>query len=491
MSPVLVAPDRGPWRLHGREASRRVEAQALAASAPQALMQRAGLGVARLALALAPQARHLLVLAGPGNNGGDGLVAASHLLQAGKAVRVVLLADASRQPVDAAWALQQARETGVPLATALDDAPCDLVIDALLGLGSQRAPDGAIADAIRHANAHAAPVLAVDLPSGLHADTGQPLGDDVVHARATLSLLTLKPGLFTGQGRDAAGDVWLDTLGIAAPDASAQLAGAPPVATRRHASHKGSYGDVAVVGGAPGMAGAAWLAARAALAAGAGRVFCSPLDERAALLDPVQPELMGRRRWWTARPEVLAATTVLAGCGGGAPVRETLPALLGHAGRLVLDADALNAIAGDSGLQALLRARSARARPTVLTPHPLEAARLLGGTAAAVQADRLAAAQRLSALFACTVVLKGSGSVISEPGECPSINPTGNALLASAGTGDVLAGWLAGVWAQGGSARDAALSAAWQHGRAADRAAAAGQRRPLRAGELIERMRGV
>ncbi len=399
-----------------------------------------------------------------------------------------LLGDPAKAPPDAADALLRARESGVRLAAEPTLERPDLQIDALLGLGSARAPAGAIGEAVRRLSDSAAPVLAVDLPTGLHADTGQPLGADAVRADWTLSLLTLKPGLFTGQ--DATTQVaWLDRLGVESAGASAELVGPPKAVPRRHAQHKGSFGDVAVVGGAPGMGGALLLAARAALAAGAGRVYASALDEQATLLDTLHPELMLRRRWWTAAPAELSAATVVCGCGGGDAVREVLPVLLSNAGRLVLDADALNAVAADGALQALLAARAGRGRPTVLTPHPLEAARLLGRDTAAVQAGRLAAAADLCRRFRCVVVLKGSGSVVGAPDMPPSINPTGNALLASAGTGDVLAGWIGGLLAQLGDARSAAIEGAWTHGRAADRAAARGRRAPFAAGELIEAMR--
>ena len=487
--PQRILPGDAAAALHGVQASRAIESSAQAQTPPHALMQRAGTAVARLALALAPHARRVWVACGPGNNGGDGLVAAQWLRRAGLAVHVTLHGDATRLPDDARHALAAAQAEGLQLSPAPPDAPADLVIDALLGLGTQRAPEGEFAQAIALAQAGGAPVLAVDLPSGLHADTGQPLGDAVVHAQATLSLLTLKPGLFTGRGRDLAGAVWFDALGVDAPGATAELAGAPALAARHHAQHKGSFGDVAVVGGAPGMAGALRLAARAALAAGAGRVFASALDDSAPLLDPAWPELMLRRQWWTAAPAVLSATTVACGCGGGDAVRAVLPPLLTHAARLVLDADALNALAADSALQTLLVARAARGRPTVLTPHPLEAARLLGSTTATVQGDRLASALALAARFGAVVVLKGSGSVVAVPGALPSVNPTGNALLATAGTGDVLAGWIAGLWAQGTSARTAAVEGTWWHGHEADRALAAGRRHALRAAELVDAMR--
>jgi|CXWL01.1.fsa_nt_gi hydroxyethylthiazole kinase-like uncharacterized protein yjeF len=484
---VPIDPGSGAWPLHDARASRQAEQAALASTAPQALMERAGLAVARLALAVAPHAARVLVLAGPGNNGGDGLVAARHLHQAGKAVTVILLADAARLPPDAAAALLQATDSGVSIQPWCGSlSPAELAIDALLGLGTTRAPDGAIAAAIEVLNHASLPVISVDIPSGLHPDTGVVLGAAAVRARATLALLTLKPGCYTADGRDHCGAVWLATLGVTAAVPTAWLTGSPLPVARRHASHKGSFGDVAVVGGAPGMEGAAWLAARAALAAGAGRVHCSVLGRESAALDPARPELMTRSAWWRSPPAQLAQTTVVCGCGGGDAVRAALPALLAHAARLVLDADALNAIAVDEALPPLLRARAQRGLGTLLTPHPLEAARLLHTHPGEVQRDRLAAAQSLAASLACAVLLKGSGSVVAAAGRIPRINPTGNAALATAGTGDVLAGWAAGLWAQQPQAApdDIAAAAAWQHGRAADLHASG----PLLAADLIGAM---
>jgi hydroxyethylthiazole kinase-like uncharacterized protein yjeF len=326
------------------------------------------------------------------------------------------------------------------------------------------------------------PVLAVDVPSGLHADTGAGLA---VRATHTLALLTLKPGLFTAGGRDAAGQVWFDDLEVpAGPEAlRAVLAGPPQAQPRLHASHKGSYGDVAVIGGAPGMAGAALLAASAALHAGAGRVYLAPLDPAAARLAPGLPELMLRD--WSSLP--LPSLAVACGCGGGTAVADVLPQVLPQAASLVLDADALNVVAAQADLQALLRARSRRSLPTVLTPHPLEAARLLGTSTPAVQADRLAAAQALAARYACVVVLKGSGTVIAAPGQPPAINPTGSARLATGGTGDVLAGWIAALLAHGLPAFEAAQAAVFRHGQLADRWPAG---EPLVAGALAARAGG-
>jgi hydroxyethylthiazole kinase-like uncharacterized protein yjeF len=490
---IRVNPAQRPCALHDAQATRWVEAAAAAARPDQPLMELAGKAVARLGLALAGPSRAAQLWCGPGNNGGDGLVAARWLHAAGWTVQAVLLADPDRLPPDARRAWQAAVEAGVPIARELPQAADvdaqTLVIDALLGLGARRAPGGAVADAIARINAHAGPVLAVDLPSGLHPDTGILLGPAAVRSTATLALLTVKPGCCTAAGRDHAGALWLDELGgPQAPAATAWLTAGGELPPRPHASHKGSHGDVAVVGGASGMVGAAWLAARAALAAGAGRAFCSPLDAQASLFDGLRPELMGRFAWWQSDAGTLRDTTVACGCGGGDAVAVTLPALLSQVRRLVLDADALNAIAADAGLQRRLQARASHGLQTLLTPHPLEAARLSGTTTEAVQADRIAAAQTLADQLQAAVLLKGSGSVIAAPGALPCVNATGNAALATAGSGDVLAGWAAGLWAQmpAASAQAVAVMAAGQHGAAADRWQARGHGGPLRASDLIE-----
>ncbi len=453
-----------PHPLHDVATTRALE-QALAATLPpHTLMQRAGLATARLALALAPHARTFWIACGPGNNGGDGLEAARHLQQWGKQPLVTWLGLAQTAPADAQASYASAQAAGVQF---LDAPPpsCDACIDALLGIGVTRAAEGRLADWIHRINALDVPVLAVDLPSGLNADTGHASGP-AVRATHTLSLLTLKPGLYTAAGRDLAGQVWLDELGAdshAAP-VQATLGGEPRPLMRRHASHKGSYGDVAVFGGAPGMGGAALLAASAALHSGAGRVFVALLDGSGLSVDTSQPELMFRT------PDALepAQLTVVVGCGGGSAVATQLPRILSSAHRVVIDADALNAIANDSQLAQLLHARAARGRQTVLTPHPLEAARLLANSAAEVQHDRLAAARTLAQRFGCTVVLKGSGTVIAAPDRTPLINPTGNARLATAGTGDVLAGMVGARLAQGETAFEAACAAVWLHGHMAD-----------------------
>ncbi len=466
------------WR---RAGIRTLESR-LQAISKQPLMDLAGLACARLALALAPHAHCIWIAAGPGNNGGDGLEAACHLHRWGKSVQVNLLGDPKQLPADAQRAFDRAQQAGVPIQIGLPATPPelgeqDLCIDALLGIGAARPPAGDLLRAMAWLNASAAPVLAIDLPTGLDADTGQPLGtlDAVVHADHTLTLLGAKPGLFMGHGRDACGTLWLDPLCLPAnactwcpPDAELNP---PALAPQRwHASHKGSHGDVAVVGGeslglrGTGMTGAAVLAAQAALHGGSGRVMlCLPGADGEALA--VSADLMRR----DLRALDLPKLTVVAGCGGGRAIAHALEQLLQYSARLVLDADGLNGVAQDEWWQRLLQQRASHQRPTVMTPHPLEAARLLGITTAQVQADRLDAATRLALRFDCCVVLKGSGTVIAAPGHVPRINTTGNGRLATGGTGDVLAGLIGARLAASGNAWLAACDAVWTHGQEADR----------------------
>lgn len=463
------------WR---RTGIRALESRLQAESATP-LMDLAGLATARLALAVAPHARRIWILAGPGNNGGDGLEAAIHLHRWGLSVMLNLLGDSQHLPADARRALQRATQAGVSIhhglpASAPEMTGQDLCIDALLGIGVTRAPEGEMRQAVQWLNANAATVLAIDIPTGLDADSGQTLGsaESVVRADHTLTLLGAKPGLFMGHGRDACGTLWLDPLGLpteaadwGAPDALLNPPARP--AARRHASHKGSHGDVAVVGGeslgtqGTGMSGAAVLAAQAALHAGAGRVMLCLLGPDTPHLPP---DLMRRSLEALDLPQL----TVVAGCGGGQAIGAALSRLLQYSARLVLDADALNRVAQDPWLQGLLAHRTLHRQATVLTPHPLEAARLLGLSTAQVQADRLAAADQLAQRFGCCVVLKGSGTVIAAPGRTPHINTTGNGLLAVGGTGDVLAGLTGARLAAHGNPWQAACDAVWTHGQLAD-----------------------
>lgn len=475
--------------LHGGAATRRAEAAALPPLPAHTLMERAAQALHRLGRALYPHAQHIWVACGPGNNGGDGLWAAAlwqHSLRATMGtgqVSVTWLGDETHLPDDARYALQLARQAGVQFV-AQPPPHTELVVDALLGIGASEAAVARLSGPIDTVRNTPLPVLCADLPSGLHPDTGQWMGSapaPTVGPRHTLSLLTLKPGLFTASGRDAAGDIWWDDLACPPPEpasADAWLYGpplAPTLRQQQHSAHKGRHGDVVVLGGqdvrvnGQGMTGAALLAARSATHAGAGRVLVGLLGTpaEAFTVDPLQADVMFRNATTLTGPDTLAQATVVCGCGGGQAVADVLPAVLAHSQRLVLDADALNAVAASPPWQAALEQRAARGLHTVLTPHPLEAARLLGyASASAVQAHRLHAAQTLAERLGCVVVLKGSGSVVAAPGRTPHINPTGNNLLACAGTGDVLAGMLGAYWASRHSASAAAhetvSEAAWR-----------------------------
>lgn len=536
--------------LYGTDATRRLEQQLLQQTQPHALVALAGQSVYRLARALAPHARHIWIACGPGNNGGDGLVAAA-LLQAdagrlGLRVTVTWCGGTRPPSADVQYALNRAMNAGVHLSEHPPEA-CDLAIDALLGLGAQQqvkptqaSDPEALATRIsvwRERLRQAPMLLCVDLPSGLCADTGtDTLKQSVAPMRAsvaqrsttattesnamaphecqflsianssintchvcvfTLTFLTLKPGLFTAQGRDAAGDVWFDDLGMSAKDLNigsplpdAQLGHIAPSAdlslSRMHSSHKGLFGDVWIVGGQgissqdKGMTGAAVLAARAALHAGAGRVFVVPLGSPVVAWDPAQPELMFRTPDSAFSDHFHEAGSWVCGCGGGDLVAAHLPRLLADRRPLVIDADGLNALAAGPELLSSVVGRKDRACITVLTPHPLEAARLLGWTTHAVQSNRLLAARDLAAKYQAICVLKGSGTVVSAPGAMPWINHTGNARLATAGTGDVLAGMVGAALAQStvqscttpallmAHAMRAVCSAVAEHGRIAD-----------------------
>ncbi|MGV7206471.1 NAD(P)H-hydrate dehydratase [Oxalobacteraceae bacterium A2-2] len=481
---------------------RAAEAAAAASLPPGALMQRAGQAAANAALDLLPfstSRARVLVLAGPGNNGGDALEAAAHLAHAGATVRVLYWAPSGAQSAEREEALRRARASAAefsdPHPEALDGMEWNLAIDGLFGIGLAR-PIGGVARALVQAvSALPCAILALDVPSGLDADTGAVVGPDGVAVRATrtLTFIADKPGLHTCDGRDHAGTVDVARLEIdktLVGPASMHLNDpgffARHLQARRHNTHKGSYGNVAVLGGAHGMAGAPILAARSALHSGAGRVYALFAGEAPAY-DSGQPELMCR----PARGYDFSQATLVAGPGlGTAPAAsELLARAIASASPLLADADALNLLAADTSLQAALAARQA---PTVLTPHPLEAARLLGVDASAIQADRVAAARTLAQRLQAVVVVKGSGTVIARPDGQAVINGTGNPALSTAGTGDVLSGLGGALLAQGWPAWEAALAAVWLHGMAADVLVAEGLGPiGLAAGELIPAIRAA
>jgi hydroxyethylthiazole kinase-like uncharacterized protein yjeF len=316
---------------------------------------------------------------------------------------------------------------------------------------------------------HTALRVALDVPSGLDADRGTWVGAvPGVHADLTITFLGAKPGLFTAAGCDAAGEVRVESLGVELPASRIMRTDAadfaPVCARRARDTHKGSFGNVGIVGGAAGMVGAPLLAARAALRLGAGRVFVECIGAPTMQLDPVQPELMFRSLRTLDRLDA-----VVAGCGLGAggDAHATLQWALATPCAAVFDADALNLLAGDTTLRTRLRERSPA---SILTPHPLEAARLLGVDAGAVQNDRLDGARRLAEDLRATIVLKGAGTIVALSDGACYVNPTGGPALATPGSGDVLAGMIGALLVQGFSPTDATLAAVWLHGAAADQA---------------------
>jgi hydroxyethylthiazole kinase-like uncharacterized protein yjeF len=476
--------------------------QAAAATLPAGtLMQRAGQSGANAALDLLPFSpgnAKVLVLAGPGDNGGDALEAAAHLSYTGAQVTVIHYAPQGACSPERAAALQRAQVSDARFRGAadagIDGAEWNLVIDGLFGIGLKRPLAGELRGLALAINAMSCQVLALDAPSGLDADTGAVVGggDGVaIRATHTITFIGDKPGLHTCDGRDYAGLVEVARLEIDARHFAPSRLHlnhvkffGRHVRARRHNTHKGSYGDVAVIGGARGMSGAPILAARAALNSGAGRVYAL-FAEDPLPCDPGQPELMCRAA--DGFDLSLASLVIGPGLGGSAHAVELLRRAINGGGPLLADADALNLLAADAALQCALAKRPAVA---VLTPHPLEAARLLGIGVAAVQADRVGAARTLAARLRAVVVLKGSGTVIAAPDGDAVINTTGNPALATAGTGDVLAGLCGSLLAQGWPQWEAALAAVWLHGMAADVLVAEGVGPiGLTAGELIPAIR--
>ncbi len=480
--------------------------ESLSGDADPPLMARAGLAAAEaIRDHHADGMRDILVVAGPGNNGGDALEVAVHLKRWFYRVTVVLAGDRSPPP-DAAAALSKWTGAG---GEVLDMIPAggrwQLVVDGLFGIGLQRPVTGRYAALIARINALGAPVAALDVPSGINADSGAVMGVAVRAAR-TITFIALKPGLLTLDGPDHCGALTLATLGLDAaglrPARGWTLDAAilDQVLKPRPANfHKGRAGSVGILGGATGMVGAALLAGRAALKSGAGRVHVGLLAERAPDVDAMQPELMLRSA--AAVLELMVESSeaaarvpskgavLLAGPGMGRAdaAKRVLARAIKSGALLVLDADALNLVAGN---RHLANAVARRAAATLITPHPAEAGRLLGIGTTEVQSDRVGAAVDLAKRFNADTVLKGNGSIVAAPDGRYWINSSGNPGMASAGMGDALGGIASGLVAQGIEPINALLAAVYLHGAAADWLA--GQRVGpigLAAGELIDAAR--
>ena len=484
--------------LYDAAALRVIEAAALAhTSDATTLMQRAGSAGWRTLLAHWPQARRIVVVCGPGNNGGDGYVLAMQALASGRDAVVVRI-ESHAPRTDAAKAMCAAFEAagGRILAFAGALPAADIVVDAVFGIGLSRAPDDATTALIEAINAAGVPVLALDAPSGLSGDRGSAEGL-AVRATRTLQLLAPQIGLQTGDGPDHAGVLSLASLGVDAEcfvgaHAQARRIDAHDLAhwlrPRPRNAHKGSHGRVLCIGGDHGTGGAALLAAGAALRAGAGLVEVATQGVHVAPLLARWPEAMVRRTDnVSALAGALVAADVIAlgpglgqGSWGHSLFDETLDAATAGGTPLVLDADALN----------LLAARP-RALPAgvVLTPHPGEAARLLDTDIAAIQHDRPAAVRALAARWNAVVVLKGAGTLVCAPGGLPWLIAAGNPGMATGGMGDVLTGVIAALRAQGFAAEHAAACGALLHAVAGDTAARTSGERGLLPGDLIDVLR--
>lgn len=472
-----------PARLYTADAVRALDRRAIdEVGLPGAtLMRRAGAAAWRTLRARWPQARRLVVVCGPGNNGGDGWVLAELAQHDGLAPQVIEIGDVAASGADAAAARAAALAAGVPVThglAALEHA--EIVIDGLFGIGLTREVAGefrAAVDAMNACGAAGRPVLALDIPSGLEADSGTVLGA-AVRAAVTVTFIGMKRGLVTGAAADHVGDLVFDDLGTPASlhDGIAPAAWHVTAATRAallprraRAAHKGDHGHVLIIGGAPGYAGAARLAAEAALRSGAGLVSAAVHPACAAQMNLGRPEIMVHAVATPGDLAPLLERAAVVAIGPGLAQTEWSVAMFGavrdRAQMLVLDADALNLLAHDTQTR----------DDWVLTPHPGEAARLLGCPTREIVRDRYAAAAALARRYGGVVVLKGAGSIVSGRGRVEVV-AGGNPGMGSGGMGDVLTGIVAALRAQGLDAFAAASHGAALHAAAADLAARDGER---------------
>ncbi len=437
------------------------------------LMKRAGAAAAELIMKRLEDAgveqRRVTLLVGPGNNGGDALACACELREKGAVVNVVL--PGGRRPTSALALAQLERWTQAG-GTTYDDPymteKADCVVDGLFGTGLAKPITGDYLDAVLWFNERQALKVSLDIPSGLNPVTGHWTGSyPGCSADVTITFLCVKSGLYVCEGADAAGEIVLNELDVSVPLSPLSVIGTdefPRVLRPRvKNSHKGDYGSVAVIGGTDGMIGASILAARSALISGAGRVTLECRAEHAPHVDMVYPEIM-----FATKPVNLEDfDAIVLGCGLGtsAEAKARVIEALNCQKPLILDADALNIIAADIKLQDMVLARRA---PTVLTPHPGEAARLLRRDTAGVTADRVAACRELAVQTGAIVVLKGAGTVISMRSSRTWINPTGSPMLATGGSGDVLAGMIGAMFAQGYDMVESVLAAVYFHGLSAE-----------------------
>lgn len=476
---MIISADQETNPVYFTAEIREIERLAAALPEPPQLMEKAGLAAAQIARdkLLIHGRKKILVLAGPGNNGGDAFVAARHMRSWQYKVTLVFtgercnLSDDARRALDA-WVASD----GEIVETIPPDEEWDAVIDGLFGIGLDQREGRDLTDKylalVNAVNAMEAPVLALDIPSGLGSDTGRVRGA-AIRAAITVTFIGLKPGLLTYHGPDHCGQIFVRRLDL---DVNAlQVSSSWAVdrayiakllpAPRPADSHKGMFGSIGIIGGSAGMTGAALLAGTAALKLGAGRVYLGLLAASVIGVDTAQPELMLRPIHALFQTGHLNCLVVGPGLGSDPDARFWLDCALKSNLPLVLDADALNLIAAWPAIGSLLRNRKA---PSILTPHPAEAARLLSVDTGRIQQNRMAAAQSLVDKFNCCVVLKGSGSICATPDGKRYINTSGNPGLSSAGTGDILTGMIGAMLAQGASPENSLLLSVYLHGAAAD-----------------------
>ena len=462
-------------------------------------MQRAADAAWRAARHRWPNTRRVWIYAGTGNNGGDGWLVGRRALEYG--CDTMAIAEPGRTPKS--LAANRAREDYLAAGGKVADPGWEatpnedtLIVDGLLGTGLQQAPTGWVADSIRAINALKVPVLALDVPSGLNGDTGATPGN-VVSASLTVTFIAAKRGLYTGQARDHVGALLVDSLDLpqalrdsANPDATLldleSLLEALP--SRRPSGHKGQAGKLLVIGGDHGMGGAAIMAAEAALRCGTGLVTLATRQEHLPAALARRPEVLvhGIDDPAEFAPLLSRAGAVVLGPGLGTGLwgRDVMTELSNIHQPLVLDADALNLIAGGT---------LTVPENTIITPHPGEAARLLGTDSASIEADRFAAIAALTERYGATTILKGAGTLVADPGaEFPiGVCGCGNPGMASGGMGDVLSGILGGLLAQGMDGATAARLGVMLHSTAADKAAASQGSRGLLATDLLPPMRDL
>lgn len=456
------------------------------------LMERAGRAAWDAFRATWPNAERVSIVCGSGNNGGDGYVFAQHALDHGRKVRIIALTAPHLLRGVALAAADKILGRGITLqsmsAGALETA--DVVIDAVFGIGLDREVGGLWRQAIESMNTSRKPILAIDIPSGLNADSGRIMGA-AVHASATVTYLGLKVGLYVGEGPDFAGRVLFSDLDAPKGACEGVVASALRIdldqfrdrlGRRRRAAHKGEFGHVLVIGGDHGFAGAARLAGEAAARIGSGLVSIATRPEHAFAISAARPELMAHGIGSASQLGPLLGRATVVAIGPGIGQSDWAQGILGRVLEsslpLVVDADALNLLARDP----------CRRENWIITPHPGEAARLLSLTAAEVQADRLRAVDALQSRFGGVVVLKGCGTVIGDGGGPPALCDQGNPGMASGGTGDVLCGVIAGLVAQGLDRSTAAKLGVCLHAAAGDACAVRGERGML-ASDLIAELR--